>query len=135
MDEMKKCLKCNKILIVLCIVIILLLIFTQGNSISVRQQWQYRTVTYYGSQYKRQGTQAFNYSEVIVPQDEIDKYGKNGWELVTSYLEMETAFPNFGDKNYVTGININVRPQAVKLIFKRPAKTAGIISLVKQFFN
>jgi len=41
-------------------------------------------------------------------------------ELVDSYLEMETVHPNFGDSRYVTGLQPNVRPQRLVLIFERP---------------
>ena len=50
----------------------------------------------------------------------LDSRGQNGWELVDTFLEHETAHPNFGKDDYVTGIQPNVRPQRLVLIFKRP---------------
>ena len=42
-----------------------------------------------------------------------------GWELVDSFLEHETSHPNFGKEDYVTGIQPNIRPSRLVLIFKR----------------
>jgi hypothetical protein len=42
--------------------------------------------------------------------------------LATSYLEMETSHPNFGNDTYVTGLQANIRPQRAILIFKRVIK-------------
>lgn len=58
-------------------------------------------------------------TSVTPSQDELSKLGAEGWELVGSYLEMETAFPNFGNAGYVTGLQPNVRPQRAVLIFRR----------------
>ena len=52
-------------------------------------------------------------------EDDLNKLGAEGWELAGTYLEMETVWPNFGEKSYVTGIQPNVRPQRAVLIFKR----------------
>jgi hypothetical protein len=41
------------------------------------------------------------------------------WELVCSIPEVETAFPNFGDKKYVTGIRPNTKTTGTVLIFRR----------------
>lgn len=45
-----------------------------------------------------------------------------GWEMVGSHLEMETAFPNFGKDDFVNGLQPNIRPQSLTLLFKRPAR-------------
>ncbi len=57
---------------------------------------------------------------VVLDEQELDKLGMEGWELVASYLEIQTAFPNFGKEEYVTGLRENVRPQLLVCIFKRP---------------
>lgn len=44
---------------------------------------------------------------------------KEGWELAGTALEIETAFPNFGKDEYVTGLRENVRPQALLLVFRK----------------
>ena len=57
---------------------------------------------------------------IQVKEDDLNVLGKDGWELATSYLELETAFPNFGEQAYITGIQSNVRPKRAVLVFKRP---------------
>jgi|GEM_PF-1128823 len=57
---------------------------------------------------------------VKMDDERLNSYGKNGWELVTCYLEMETDLVNLGSYDTHTGIKSNVRPQAVVVIFKRP---------------
>lgn len=42
-----------------------------------------------------------------------------GWELVACVPETETVHPNFGKDEYVTGLQPNVRSNAVLLIFRR----------------
>jgi hypothetical protein len=59
---------------------------------------------------------------VFIDQFELDSLGSAGWELVSTYLEMETAFFNFGKSDLHTGIKENVRPQAVVALFKRPKR-------------
>jgi hypothetical protein len=53
---------------------------------------------------------------------ELYKLGSEGWVLVISYLELETAYPNLGDYKYVTGLQPNIRPQRAILVFKRYMK-------------
>ena len=48
--------------------------------------------------------------------------GQSGWELVDTFLEHETSHPNFGTNDYVTGLQPNIRPQRLVLIFKRPLR-------------
>ena len=40
-------------------------------------------------------------------------------ELVQAYTETGTAFPNFGNSDYVTGIRDNTRTAVVNFVFKR----------------
>ena len=49
----------------------------------------------------------------------LNKMGKEGWELVSTYTETATAFPNFGNSDYVTGIRDNTRTSVVNFVFKR----------------
>jgi hypothetical protein len=44
---------------------------------------------------------------------------KGGWELAGTALEIETAFPNFGKDEFVTGLRENVRPQALLMVFRK----------------
>jgi hypothetical protein len=70
----------------------------------------------------REYDDAKNPTAVFIEQSELDSFGSEGWELVSTYLEMETAFFNFGNSDLHTGIKENVRPQAVVAIFKRPRR-------------
>jgi hypothetical protein len=44
---------------------------------------------------------------------------KEGWELAGTAMEIETAYPNFGKDEYVTGLRENVRPQALLMVFRK----------------
>ena len=82
-------------------------------------KWGYKVV-YLSSDWNRIGSDAFKPAMVTPSESDLNQLGSDGWELVASYLEMETAFPNFGNESYVTGLQPNVRPQRLVLIFKRP---------------
>lgn len=95
-----------------------LLLFGCGNLDMI--QWEYKVVKNLpidGLYRVGEGAKAIN--TINISEDELNKIGQEGWELVDSYLEMETAFPNFGKEEYHTGIKPNVRPQLLVLIFKR----------------
>lgn len=96
-----------------------ILFFSLWNSFKPEPKWEYKTVTFLTSGNEREGLQAFNYSSIKLDQKQLASLGGEGWELVTDYLEMETAFPNFGASNLVTGLQPNIRPQSLVLIFKR----------------
>lgn len=82
--------------------------------------WEYEVVTIAGEGYDRVGGLEAFYVDFLEPSVEtLNEMGNEGWELSTCYLELETAFPNFGDEDYVTGIRDNIRPQRLVLIFKR----------------
>jgi hypothetical protein len=51
----------------------------------------------------------------------LNKMGQEGWELVNTYTEIATAFPNFGNSEYVTGLRENVRTSVINFVFKRPS--------------
>jgi|SRR4029079_9066117 len=57
---------------------------------------------------------------VILKDEELSLLGKDGWELVDTILEMETTHPNYGNSEYVTGLQPNVRPQNAVLVFRKP---------------
>lgn len=84
--------------------------------------WEYRVVsvspeTAYDRGLTIEGGMAQN--QINVSDAQLSALGLQGWELAGSYLEMETAFPNFGDSKYVTGLRENVRPQRLVLLLKR----------------
>ena len=62
-------------------------------------------------------------SSSVLPSDSsLNKFGIDGWEIATSYLEMETVFPNLlASGDGVNGLQPNIRPQRLVLIFKRPS--------------
>ena len=62
----------------------------------------------------------FHRNLCIVDVDRLNALGSDGWELVGTYSELETKFPNYGNDKYVTGIQSNVRTASIYLIFKRP---------------
>jgi hypothetical protein len=99
-----------------------LVLFAFWNTFKPAPKWEYKTVTFLTAGNERKGTEAFNYSSIKLDQEELAALGSGSWELVSDYLEMETAFPNFGDTQYVTGLQPNIRPQSLVLIFKRLAR-------------
>ena len=82
-------------------------------------KWEYKVFSVSNEGFERSGDEALKSTKVTPTESEINKLGLEGWELVTSYLELETAHPNFGNESYVTGLQPNIRPQRAILIFKR----------------
>ena len=102
--------------------LILLLSSLLLTSCQSSQKWEYRVLPVLSESYARIGVDALKATTVSPTESELNQLGANGWELVTSYLEVETAHPNFGNESYVTGIQPNIRPQRAVLIFKRLLK-------------
>ena len=99
----------------------LLIIISNQSLLLEPIQWEYKVVSVLASENSERINQdAFKFKEINVSESDLNSFGMSGWELVSSYLEMETSFPNFGDSDYVTGIQSNVRPQRLVLILKRP---------------
>ncbi len=84
--------------------------------------WEYKVVAVGSEGHERLRIGAMNYSSVTPSEADFNLLGKQGWELASSYLEMETSWANFGKDEYVTGLQPNVRPQRVVFIFKRRQK-------------
>jgi hypothetical protein len=105
------------------IILILLLVFaSQFSWLPIfHPKWEYKSLEFYGSGGSRTGTAAMQASTILWPDAKITEMGEQGWELVGTYLETETAYPNFGNDDYVTGLRENIRPQKLVLIFKRKA--------------
>ncbi len=53
------------------------------------------------------------------PTSELNRLGAEGWELVGVYTGTNSAFPNFGKDEYVTGIRTNTRTSSVNFVLKR----------------
>lgn len=81
--------------------------------------WEYRVERYTAEGNSRTGADALKSASVQIGGNVLTTIGAQGWELVGTYLEVETAYPNFGDTQYVTGLQPNMRPQDLVLIFKR----------------
>ena len=89
--------------------------------------WEYQTVEILAETSGTASILGENYEKLAyktIPEfsTKLDSMGSQGWELVSSFLEHETAHPNFGNEDYVSGLQPNTRPQKLVLIFKRPKK-------------
>ena len=103
-------------------IFLILSIILSLSSCQNNKKWEYKVVKISAQDYSRTSYEA-KYRTNVFPNDStLNSLGAQGWELTTSYLEVETAFPNFGNAEYVTGLQPNVRPQDVVLIFKRISK-------------
>lgn len=58
-------------------------------------------------------------TQIGVQDEELSLLGKDGWELVDTMVEVETTHPNFGNSEYVTGLQPNIRPQRAVMIFRK----------------
>ncbi len=87
--------------------------------LNAKPKWEYKVLSTMAEGHSRTGSAALSYASVTPSEGGLNELGLQGWELVASYLEMETAFPNFGKDKYVTGLQSNVRPQRAVLLFRR----------------
>lgn len=106
------------------IVLLIIGLIFQANAVIKRPiRWEYKSVTFFVEKSsERQGKDAFKYSSIKLDDRILCNMGQQGWEALGCYLEMETAFPNFGQDDYVTGIRENIRPQSLVVIFKRAVR-------------
>jgi len=77
-------------------------------------KWEYKTVSV-----NSESTDKFSPGEVKISNEDLNLFGQEGWELVGVYTITETVHPNFGNSEYVNGIQPNVRTGKVNFIFKR----------------
>jgi len=82
------------------------------------KSWEYKVVKVAGKEAEKMA----NYGSLVYGDQTImlNKMGQEGWELISTYTEIGTAFPNFGNSDYVTGIRDNVRTNVINFVFKRP---------------
>ena len=68
---------------------------------------------------KEQEAAKFGANKFDVTGESLNLFGKEGWELVGVFEKTETVHPNFGNDQYVSGIQPNVRTADLNFIFKR----------------
>ena len=100
----------KKIILMGCMVAMLV-------SCNDNKPWEYKVVKVAGKEDVWQpayGTMVFADQTPM-----LNKMGKEGWELVSTYTEVGTAFPKFVNSKYVIGIRDNHRTCVVNFVFKR----------------
>ena len=106
----------KKNLFFFCVLLSMLL----GSCGIKEQSWEYKIVKVAGKEAEILADYgALSYGDQTTM---LNKLGKDGWELVSTYTETTTVFPNFGNSEYVTGIRENVRTSVVNFVFKRPSR-------------
>ena len=78
------------------------------------QKWQYQTVEVRGEEYN-------DYYQMYIPISDtlLNSMGEEGWELVSCYPIVETAYPDFGGSNLLIHIKSNSRTVAVRYVFRK----------------
>lgn len=84
--------------------------------------WEYRALAIDAPSHERTGANALAANQIALDEPTLNRLGAEGWSLATSYLETETAYPNLGNPKYITGLQPNVRPMRLVLVFMRPKK-------------
>lgn len=107
---------------VIILLLLLGLAFPYIGTLRPVPKWEYKKVTFSSQGHERIGAGALKYSSIEIDENLLNLMGKDGWEMVGSHLEMETAFPNLGKEDYIAGIHPNIRPQSLVVLFKRPAR-------------
>ncbi len=98
------------------------LVLLTWTTFKQQPKYEYKVVEFMTESNDRTGEGALRFTSIKVDEQQIASMGAEGWELVGTFLEMETAYPNFGRSEYVTGLQPNIRPQRAVLIFKRHIK-------------
>ena len=89
------------------------------------EKWEYKIASYSGTDASKLGAsknianQLVRIFPTITIEKELNEWGNEGWELVSSYTTVESVFPNFGNDDYVTGINTNTRTYQICFVLKR----------------
>jgi hypothetical protein len=86
-------------------------------SFSCTSKWEYKTVSVKGEE--QESLEKFQANTFDVSDESLNLFGKDGWELVGIYEKTETVHPNFGNDQYVSGIQPNVRTSEINFVFKR----------------
>ena len=83
---------------------------------SCSSKWEYKVIVVKGTEKE---VSKFDPNKFEVTDENLNIFGKDGWELVSVYPTTETVHPNFGNSEYVNGIQPNVRTDEINLVFKR----------------
>ena len=89
-------------------------------SFSCASKWEYKIVSIKGEEQELMAK--FQPKEFSVSDETLNALGKDGWELVDIYEKTETAHPNYGNEEYVSGLQPNVRTAEINFVFKRKLK-------------
>lgn len=84
---------------------------------SCTSKWEYKIVTVKGE--NQTTLSKFEPKTFDVSDTSLNLFGEEGWELVDIYETIETVHPNFGNEEYVSGIQPNVRTSEINFVFKR----------------
>jgi hypothetical protein len=91
---------------------------SDARTLVLEPRYEYKTVSIIAGALDRTGSDALKAARIEVDERELSKLGSQGWEVIGSFLETETAFPNFGSDKYVAGLQPNVRPQRLVMILR-----------------
>lgn len=83
---------------------------------SCSSTWEYKVITVSGVEGARAD---FDPKNLTVDEAALTAWGMEGWELVSAYPTTETVHPNFGNSEYVTGMQPNVRTTEIVFVFKK----------------
>lgn len=84
--------------------------------LSCSDKWEYKMVSVKGTE---QDATKIKSNQFDVTDESLNLFGKEGWELVSVFSKTETVHPNFGNDQYVSGLQPNVRTAEINFVFKR----------------
>lgn len=96
---------------------------SNSESNSKSNKWEYKTVSFDSEKFqgrdKARG-ETLSSTTVILQDSTLNRFGRDGWEIATSYLELETVFPvQSWSSTGVKELQSNIRPQKLVIVFKR----------------
>lgn len=99
----------KKVLIGIALFASMTMVSCSGN------KWEYKVVKIAGND----GGSTYGAMSFSDPTGQLNKLGEEGWEVVSAYTEENTVHPNFGNAEYVTGLQPNTRTAVVNFVLKR----------------
>ncbi|MBP1616942.1 MAG: hypothetical protein H6Q14_769 [Bacteroidetes bacterium] len=96
---------------------LILFAFTGLLFFACTPKWEYKTISVKGVE--EEVSSKFQSNKFNITDEALNSWGADGWELVGVYEKTETVHPNFGNGEYVTGLQPNVRTSEVDFVFKR----------------